>query len=409
MAQSFDQNPGLGPRFKWRPGEAWRQLRLFVQLSYFSQSTRAAGGTWQKCWKVQQPTNWLFQILQTPWVFMSQSSACRSLGISASILPLWLWGSSANPLDLLSRTFQNHRKSSLEMVQVKRPFFEQEEVTLRVAIDPARKMRVDVLRPLVHEGVISVDDGRTLKTYYPDQNRTVSQSSPLLRKPDNAGRLKLIESNYTLTADPGPRVAGRPTFQILLRPKNQSLPGQAIFVDEEKFLPLRIQADTARQERVTILDTVFVRYGRPARSIRFSVPEGKDVDLVKAWGPVYVNDLNKEASGLGFIPQIPKRLPYGFTVQSMALQGSKAKPVLAVTLTDGLLSTNIFLWSKVVHGRTNPISRDPLFERDGVFFAVYGDSPPQLARTLLSVFVIEKRATALLPDGTGNTPHLLVR
>lgn len=348
---------------------------------------------------------------------MSQSSAFQTLArasknlgfIPAAIFPIWLWGPSANPLDLLSRTFQNHRRSSLEMVQVKRPFFEQEEVTLRVAIDPARKMRVDVLRPLVHEGVVSVDDGKTLKTYYPDQNRTVAQGSPLLRKPDNAGRLKLIESNYTLSADAGPRVAGRPTFQILLRPKNQSLPGQAIFVDEEKFLPLRIQADIERQQRVTILDTIFVRYGRPGRNIKFSVPEGKGVETVKAWGPIYIDDPKKEASRLGFSPQIPSRLPFGFTVQSMALQGSQSKPVLAVTLTDGLLSTNIFLWSKALHGRTNPISRDPLFERDGVFFAVYGDSPPQLARTLLSVFVIEKRATALLSDGTGNTPRPPVR
>ncbi len=335
--------------------------------------------------------------------FQTLARASRNLGLlPAAIFPLWLWGPTANPLDLLSRTFQNHRRTSLEMVQVKRPFFEQEEVTLRVAIDPARRMRVDVLRPLVHEGVVSVDDGKTLKTYYPDLNRTVSQVSPVLRKPDNAGRLKLIETNYTLSADAGPRVAGRPTFQILLKPKNRSLPGQAIFVDEEKFLPLRILADIEEDQRVTILDTVFVRYGRPSRSIRFSVPEGKGIQTQKAWGPVYIKDPSDEADSLGFSPQIPKRLPFGFTVQSMALQGSPTKPVLAITLSDGLLSTNIFLWSKAVHGRVNPISRDPLFERDGVFFAVYGDSPPQLARTLLSVFVIEKRASALQRSGTGN-------
>lgn len=323
--------------------------------------------------------------------FQILARASRNLGLlPAAVLPLWLWGPTANPLDLLSRTFQNHRKTPLEMVQVKRPLFEQEEVTLRVAIDSGRKMRVDVLRPLVHEGVVSVDDGKTLKTYYPDQNRTISQASPMIRQQNNANRLKLIESNYSLSADAGPRIAGRPTFQILLRPKNGKLPGQAIFVDEEKFLPLRILADFENRQRATILDTVFVKYGRPARSIRFSVPEGKGVQSQKAWGPVYITDPKASASSLKFTPHIPKKLPYGFTVQSMALQGSPSKPVLAVTLTDGLLSTNIFLWSKALHAGVNPISRDPLFERDGVFLAVYGDSPPALANTLLSSFVFEK-------------------
>lgn len=325
-------------------------------------------------------------------------------------LPLMLLGPTLNPLEILAKTFDQHRRNPLEMVQVKRPFFESDEVSLRVAVDSERRMRVDVLRPLIHQGVVSVDDGKELRTLYPDSRRIVIQQSPLTRKVDNEGRLKLVRTNYLLEADPGPRVAGRSTYQISLTPKNKGVPYQAILVDQDKMTPLRIIAeDDARGEQRVLLDTVFVKFGAPKESIKFAIEPDKESVVQRAWGPVYISDLAPEAERLGFRPHIPKKLPYGFIVNSLALQGSKERPFLTVNVSDGILSSNLFLWSRLTHGKANPISRDPLFERDGVFFAVYGDAPPHLARTLLSSFVIEKKLQSSDLGRTGNTSRLAAR
>jgi len=328
----------------------------------------------------------------------------------SGFLPLMLLNPTLNPLELLGKTFDQHRRTPVEMIQVKRPFFESEEVSLRVAVDSNRRMRVDVLRPLIYQGVVSVDDGKELKTLYPDGGKIVVQQSPLKRKTDTAQRLKLVKSNYLLEADPGPRVAGRTTVQISLTPKNQGVPSQAILVDEEKLLPLRILVDDdEKEERKTLLDTVYARFGKPKSSIKFSIEAGRENVVERAWGPVFINDVAPEAQRLGFKPHIPTKLPYGFVVNSLALQGTAQKPFLAVNVSDGILSSNLFLWSRLVHGKANPISRNPLFERDGVFFAVYGDAPPRLARTMLSSFVIEKKLQNSRLHRTGNTSVLAGR
>lgn len=416
MAQSSNRNPDKGRPFNWRLGEGLLRQQPCVPSCFFRRPIQLQGSL-IKALLNPAPAIWPTLTAQTRLVCMFQSSAFptqamagRNLGRAAGFLPLLLWGPNANPLDLLAKTFENHRKTPVEMIQVKRPFFESEEVTLRVAVDGGRRMRIDVLRPLLHQGVASVDDGKTLKTFYPDKARTVVQVSPMKRRMDSDARLKLIKSNYLLEADPGPRVAGRSTFQISLTPKNREVPGQAILVDEEKMLPLRILADDEEGvQKRALLDTVFVRFGRPKSSIKFSVPEGKGIDVVKAWGPIFIEDARQEAKDLGFVPHIPKKLPFGFSVLSMALQGNPSKPLLTVTVTDGILSANLFMWSRAVHGKENPISRDPLLERDGVFFAVYGDAPPHLARTLLSYFLIEKKLTNTDPSGTGNRPQPLTR
>jgi outer membrane lipoprotein-sorting protein len=416
MAQSSDQNPDTGRRFSWRLGEGWRLPQLCARSSFFKRLTQYRDSLNRALLSpapATSPTPMLLTRLASMFQFSAsptQAMAGRSLGRAAGFLPLLLWGPNANPLDLLAKTFENHRKTPVEMFQIKRPFFESEEITLRVAVDSGRRMRIDVLRPLMHQGVVSLDDGKTLKTFYPDKARTVVQVSPLKRRMDSDARLKLIKSNYLLEADPGPRVAGRTTFQITLTPKNREVPGQAILVDEEKMLPLRILADDEEGvQKRALLDTFFVRFGRPKSSIKFSVPEGKGIDVVKSWGPVFIEDAKQEAKSLGFIPHIPKKLPFGFSVLAQALQGNPSKPLLTVTVSDGILSANLFMWSRAVHGKGNPISRDPLLERDGVFFAVYGDAPPHLARTLLSYFLIEKKLTNSDPAGTGNRAQPLTR
>lgn len=409
MAQSFDQNPDTDRRFIWRPGDGLRPRQLSVLSCSFKRLNHLLG-LLSRATSSQAPATLPIRTALIHLESMFQSSACpipamagSGLGRAAGLLPFLLWGPNANPLDLLAKTFENHRKTPVEMFQVKRPFFESEEITLRVAVDSGRRMRIDVLRPMMHQGVVSVDDGRTLKTYYPDKARTVIQVSPLKRRMDSDARLRLIKSNYLLEADPGPRVAGRTTFQISLTPKNKEVPGQEILVDEEKMVPLKILADDEEntQKRV-LLDTYFVKFGRPKSSIKFSVPEGKGIDVVKSWGPIFIDDAKEESRSLGFTPHIPKKLPFGFSVLSQALQGNPSKPLLTVTVTDGILSANLFMWSRAVHGKDNPISRDPLMERDGVFFAVYGDAPPHLARTLLSYFLIDKKLSNSNPSGTGN-------
>lgn len=295
-----------------------------------------------------------------------------------------------DPADALLKSFEMHRRQPLEMIQIQQPYFEESPVVVKVVVDGRRRMRVDVLRPLNHEGVASVDDGKELRIFYPDKDEIFVQRSPMLFQTEPAERVRLIEANYDLDMRRGPKVAGRSTQALTLEARHDGISDRVIFLDNTTLFPLRMEAKSEGGERV-LTDTLSIRFdaGKPPPS--FTLAGTDTTRIIRQWGPEQARHTRDEAKRLGFQPEMPARLPFGFRVQAAQLLGSQDKPFLAVRISDGLLSSTLYMWSRSVHGSRNPVGRDPIFTKDGSLFTVYGDAPQGLSRTLLSTFVLAQK------------------
>lgn len=298
---------------------------------------------------------------------------------------LGLGGPDITASQALMRSFQGYRSTPLQMIQQRQPQFEEAPMVLKVVIDNRRRIRMDVVRPLIKEGVVAVDDGKEMRTYHPDLQVLQVSESPLISTPTPIQRARLLEANYTLDLENGPRVAGRSTFQLHLRPRHERLEEQVLFLDREKFTTLRVEARDGGEIRV-LTDTLHIEYS--SNSASFNPPSGTTV--VKEPRPVPLERFREGPAKLGFKPLLPRRLPFGFQTQSSFVIGAADRPYLRVRVSDGLLTGSVYQWSSRIQGGRHPAGLNPMYSRGGVNFAVYGELPPDVARTVLSTFVLEK-------------------
>jgi outer membrane lipoprotein-sorting protein len=271
------------------------------------------------------------------------------------------------------------------MIQQRHPQFEEAPMVIKVVIDNRGRIRMDVVRPLIKEGVVAVDDGKEIRTYHPDLHVLQVAESPLVSAPSPIQRARLLEANYTLDLENGPRVAGRSTLQLHLRPRHERLEEQVLFLDREKFTTLRVEARDGEDTRV-LADTLHIEYSNHSAS--FSPPAG--TSIVREPRPVPLERSGDGKAKLGFKPSLPRRLPFGFQTQSSWVIGAKDRPYLRTRVSDGLLAGSVYQWSSRVQGGRHPVGLNPMYSRGGVNFAVYGELPPDVARTVLSTFVLKK-------------------
>src|SRR5689334_3173853 len=70
---------------------------------------------------------------------------------------------------------------------------------VKIELSPDGRSRQTILHPLSLQGIVSVDDGTTLRTLYPNQKVLVYQSSPYAVPEDADLRIALTERNYKLS------------------------------------------------------------------------------------------------------------------------------------------------------------------------------------------------------------------
>ncbi|MCG9895262.1 MAG: hypothetical protein MH204_07295 [Fimbriimonadaceae bacterium] len=291
--------------------------------------------------------------------------------------------------------FKRHRTTPIEAIYVQRSLFRNEEVVLKMTVDRRRSVRVDVLRPLLHEGLASLDNGRELKSFRPDSGRLSIQRSPLMGQPSPESRVRLVSVNYGLSLQPGRITAGRPTWDLKLTARRDEVPDRTWTLDRQTLTPLRITVRGGESGELTALQALSFRV-LEGRVPDLKLEPGGRIQPVRLWGPEPWTGAARQRARLGFDPAMPPRLPYGFTVLARELGGAEAKPFFALRVSDGIQTATLYQWSSRVHGEANPVGQDPLYlDQRGVRFAVFGDLPPELARTLLG--------SLLLPSAQPNT------
>ena len=245
--------------------------------------------------------------------------------------------------DVLRRSFERH--STVNVVAVLEQLSPRgggTYVRYRMWRDPAGRRRTEVLAPVDMQGQVSVDDGTTWTTYFPDSKRVRSHPSTSLVPDDLDTRFHLLRRNYRLEIDERTSVAGRSVLRVVAHPRCPDLDTRRFYIDAVTYVPLKA-------ESVNELGGVTVQFAVrhvefPAHLDRgtFDAPLPVGVRIDKAQPPVPLHGLDDAERRLGFRAAYPTHLPMGFRPLGMEAVDWHGMRRLAIRLTDGLVPLFVY-------------------------------------------------------------------
>lgn len=287
--------------------------------------------------------------------------------------------------DVLLKALTVQRKISVSAIQ-SRLVCQKTGASMKSKLESDDKglYRMTVLQPVTQQGIVMVDDGRTIRTYSKDEGAVYVMASPRVGEPDPTKRVALVERNYTLRIElDGKAVAGRDTIMIVASPKRPEMPERRLYIDRRNLFVLRHETIEGDQ-RLALLDTVSVSY-----------PTKPDPDLADPppgqWkpespgGPIDLTDLDAARKRLGFRPLMPRDLPSGFTLADVPIYLDK-NGLLGLRITDGLAVATVYQWSpKRAKDPTQKMAPDRI-GRDGIAVLIVGAIPEHVRRRLLDAY-----------------------
>ncbi len=274
-------------------------------------------------------------------------------------------------------------------------------VRLRMWRDPAGRRRTEILSPMDLQGQISVDDGTTWTTYFPDARRVRSHPSALLVPDDLDTRFRLLRRNYRLEIDERTVVANRNALRIVAHPRATDLETRRFYIDAATFIPLK--AESVNELGGVTVQFAVRKVDFPAHLDRntFDAPQPQGVRLDKASPPVVLHDLEEAERRLGFRAVSPSHLPMGFRTLGMEAVDWHGMRRLVVRLTDGLVPLFVYQ-SRPSENPPPPPPRpgdEPKTFRDvgDLRVEVRGDAPMAVRERILAVYVRSLSAVRSTP------------
>ena len=312
----------------------------------------------------------------------------RSL-VLATVLGVHVQGG-VTPDDALRRSFE--RRSGVNVIAILEqlsPRGDNAYVRLKMWRDATGKRRTEILSPVDMQGQVSVDDGTTWTTYFPDARRVRFHPSALLAPDDLDTRFHLLRRNYHLDIDEHSVVAGRNVVRVVARPRTPDLETRRFYIDTATFVPLKA-------ESVNDLGGVTVQFAVrhiefPSRFDKgvFEPMQPSGVRYDKAQPPVPLRRLDEAERRLGFHPVYPTHLPMGFRPLGMEAVDWHGMRRLAIRLTDGLVPLFVY--------QSRPSDNPPPPPRPGdeqktfrdvgdLRVEVRGDAPTAVRERILAVY-----------------------
>lgn len=247
-----------------------------------------------------------------------------------------------------------------------------------IKLEIARKYgtRFTILQPISSQGVASIDDGKELRTYYPDTRRIVIQPSVSSFQASIDERMKLIQRNYKVNLTGQKIVAGRRTNVVELEPKFSPMPLRRMMIDQKQNALLRYELIPKSGGRTILVDTITVDYPSTDRKEAFKFEAPRETRTERLWGPKPITDLKFAAAAVGFEPRIATSLPYGFVIQAQQLVGEPTRPLVSIRVSDGMSMATIYQWDPSKFGEEGPPElKAQTKDRFGICFQVMGDAP----------------------------------
>jgi outer membrane lipoprotein-sorting protein len=219
------------------------------------------------------------------------------------------------------------------------------QMLIKVQFAGQEGMKITMLSPVSRAGIVSVDDTKEFRVYYPDRSLVVAQPSPAAHQPKVDWRMKQIRKNYRLSFGELDEVAGRSVRPIVITPRHDALPTRTMYVDTSTHMVLRYTIDTGSGKPSLFFDTREVIYRRDGSPSDLSIPSGYEKFEVKREpGPRPLSSVRSARAELGFEPRQPKELPLGFRAHAVHVLGSGERSFVAVRLSDGMFSVTVFQW-----------------------------------------------------------------
>jgi hypothetical protein len=287
----------------------------------------------------------------------------------------------------LVKALESQRDVRVTMVQSRSA--EDLSITVTVQIVPNRGIRSTILQPLLHAGMVSLDNGELWRNYDPQLNELRIEKSPALFQLDIEFRKKMIEKNFNVTFDRDANVAGRAVRVVHMKGRHEGMSDRRLFIDSENSLILRYVVMPPEGGSQTPIDTMSVDLRSPIDMAKFEAIGMKSSKVIKAWGPVEVAQAGDARRYTGFEPVLPTELPAGLAKQAIHVVGTEARSFVGVRLTDGMAVVTVYMWgAKDGEGTEDEPFAGKYDQRSagGVRIKVVGDATASVKAALARAF-----------------------
>jgi hypothetical protein len=217
-------------------------------------------------------------------------------------------------------------------------------ITVTVQIVPNRGIRSTIMQPLVHAGMVSLDNGDLWRNYDPQLNELRVEKSPAQFQLEMDVRKKMIEKNFTVTFEQDSTVAGRRVRVVHMKGRHEGMSDRRLFVDAENSLILRYLVMSPEGGSQMPIDTMSVDLHSSIDMAKFEAIGKENSKVVKAWGPVEIARAGDARRYTGIEPVLPADLPAGLAQQAIHVVGTEARSFVGVRLTDGMAVVTVYLW-----------------------------------------------------------------
>lgn len=290
--------------------------------------------------------------------------------VAASSFAVLSQAQTQSPKVLLRKALEGQRRVSFVRIESRPGGDGGTEWKLKVQTSEAKGIKVTILSPLSQSGVVSVDDSKILKTYFPDQGIVLVQPSPVLLQPSVEWRMKLIETNYQIVDKGWDSVAGQKVREIVLEPTHEQVPRRRLFIDDKHRVVLRYVVEAEYEKASVLFDTKSATFDAAAASKDFDLPaDASDAHVRNRPGPSRISGSSESKVKAGFSARMPDRLPYGFKVSGTFLFDDTRTSYVLVRVSDGMASLSLYQWLDSFASRA-PTSAQRVTDAFGVNYAI---------------------------------------
>jgi hypothetical protein len=311
-------------------------------------------------------------------------SAIRSLGLIVALFTC-SWPANDDPYTLLRPAIDEQFDFTGSMVFEVESWAE-DPVMLQMFMLKNEGTKIVWIHPSTVQGQTFVDDGKTVRQYMPDQKYVRVRPSFHTFWPNYSSQLNLVKKNYVVKEVGRGSRLGRPVVTLVATAKNPELGVRKITIDRNFPIVLE-DIHTVGDNSIYRLRTFDLEELKASQvSLKIDIPS--DVKSVRAWGPEKVTDIKYAAGAVGFTPQIPTKLPYGFEIFAKQLVGMENDPFFVSRITDGMLVGHVYEW-KYKNGQMRSkldIKAMLVDKQKDIAYSILGDIPPEASMKVLKAF-----------------------
>lgn len=214
---------------------------------------------------------------------------------------------------------------------------------MRVHFAPPASVRREFLNPDGTVARVSVSDGDTErlvrggKIVVGDAVRSYEKVMPPEREKE------LLLANYELTSSTADKIAGRPVWLLVLRPKISGKAWQSMTLDQETRVVLRVKRYLPKRPFASQASFTTFEPSKPQESSLFQLEDSK-APTISAHGmePDFMT-LEQLAQKTGRASRLPAELPGGFVFESADAFKVGKGSVAHARYTDGLTVLSLSL------------------------------------------------------------------